>query len=261
MYKKVKTRHHNGHVYEVNKYPYGRPCLGGQGNVYGRYSWRVKLNGHGYHYGVDLGGKAYEGTPIFASGSGVVSFSGYFNSGYGNQIIIDHGKNAGWNLQSTYSHLHKRLVQKGQKVRKGQIIALMGGNPVDRPWCGSSTEAHLHFEFRINGRAVDPMVFLSDTFFFQIGYPYSRYYKPSGHTSSKRLAKSPFLSQGRLNGKVITSSWMLASDLMDLGFGVPKSLINENGYSPIRDVAELNGFDVCWEPTQKYIILTRKATV
>ena len=95
------------------------------------------------HNGTDFG--APIGTPIRASGAGVVVSAGR-NGGHGNFVKIDHpGPYA-----SSYSHMHKIKVRKGQKVKQGQIIGTVGTT-------GLSTGPHLHYQFWKNGRFVDPM--------------------------------------------------------------------------------------------------------
>jgi murein DD-endopeptidase MepM/ murein hydrolase activator NlpD len=87
------------------------------------------------------------GTPIVASGNGVVSFRGW-QGGYGNTIIIDHG-----NRKTTlYAHLSRFAngIQRGQRVRQGQVIGYVGAT-------GLATGPHLHYEFRINGVHRDPL--------------------------------------------------------------------------------------------------------
>jgi murein DD-endopeptidase MepM/ murein hydrolase activator NlpD len=99
-----------------------------------------------WHYGDDLA--APTGTPIYASRSGAVSYSGSA-SGYGLVIYIDHGNG----IQTRYGHCSKILVKKGQKVEQGQIIGLVGAT-------GDATGPHLHFEIRINGTPVNPMKYV-----------------------------------------------------------------------------------------------------
>jgi murein DD-endopeptidase MepM/ murein hydrolase activator NlpD len=95
-----------------------------------------------FHHGMDF--TAPTGTDVFATGNGKVVFSGW-KQGYGNTVIIDHG----YGYQTLYAHLYKILVKKGQKVRRSDVIALVGNT-------GKSTGPHLHYEVRLNGKAVDP---------------------------------------------------------------------------------------------------------
>jgi murein DD-endopeptidase MepM/ murein hydrolase activator NlpD len=95
------------------------------------------------HTGVDFG--APHGTPIHAAGSGVVIMAGYYK-GYGNTVIIDHGKNT----TTLYGHCSSLLVSEGQSVKVGQVIARVGST-------GMSTGPHLHWEVRRNGVPVNPL--------------------------------------------------------------------------------------------------------
>lgn len=95
------------------------------------------------HNGVDLATPT--GTPILSTGDGIVTRIG--NHPYaGKYIDIDHGGTH----TTRYLHLHKILVRKGTAIKRGQKIALSGNT-------GRSTGPHLHFEFHINGRPVDPL--------------------------------------------------------------------------------------------------------
>jgi murein DD-endopeptidase MepM/ murein hydrolase activator NlpD len=95
-----------------------------------------------FHQGMDF--TAPTGTEVFATGNAKVSFVGW-KQGYGNTVILDHG----FGYQTLYAHLFKALVRKGQKVRRSDIIALVGNT-------GKSTGPHLHYEVRLHGQPVDP---------------------------------------------------------------------------------------------------------
>jgi murein DD-endopeptidase MepM/ murein hydrolase activator NlpD len=105
------------------------------------------------HAGIDLAGPL--GTPIYATADGVVGRSEWNNGGYGNLVEIDHGQG----IQTRYGHLSQRIALPGQRVRRGDLIGLMGST-------GRSTGSHLHYEVRIDGQAVNPIPFMqsSDTF-------------------------------------------------------------------------------------------------
>lgn len=105
-------------------------------------------SGREFHTGIDIA-NSYN-TEIKAAGSGVVTFAGY-NGGYGRVIMISHG----YGYQSIYGHNNKILVKVGQKVEKGQVIALMGST-------GRSTGPHLHFEIRYYGKAVNPKTVINN---------------------------------------------------------------------------------------------------
>lgn len=102
--------------------------------------------GAAVHQGVDMAGAS--GEPIYAAASGTVAKAGGA-SGYGNLVELDHGKG----IETRYGHLSKILVRPGEFVRQGQLIARMGST-------GRSTGTHLHYEVRVDGRAVDPRPFL-----------------------------------------------------------------------------------------------------
>jgi murein DD-endopeptidase MepM/ murein hydrolase activator NlpD len=98
------------------------------------------------HAGVDMA--APPGTPVFAPADGVVSYVGY-ESGYGKLVSIDHG----YGVVTRYGHNSRVFVEQGQKVRRWDAISAVGST-------GRSTGAHLHYEVRIHGIAVDPMNYI-----------------------------------------------------------------------------------------------------
>jgi murein DD-endopeptidase MepM/ murein hydrolase activator NlpD len=100
-----------------------------------------------FHPGVDI--QCAIGTAVYATADGVVD-KAERSGGYGNLVEIDHGRG----IQTRYGHLSKILVTAGQKVKRGQLIALSGST-------GRSTGPHLHYEVRIDGRAVNPLPFLT----------------------------------------------------------------------------------------------------
>jgi murein DD-endopeptidase MepM/ murein hydrolase activator NlpD len=95
------------------------------------------------HEGIDV--TAPMGTPIEAPAAGVVRDAGW-EPGYGNTIVIDHG----FGTVTKFAHASKILVREGQRVSRGQRIALVGNT-------GLATGPHLHYEVHVNGRAVDPL--------------------------------------------------------------------------------------------------------
>ena len=99
-----------------------------------------------FHTGADLDGEV--GTPIHAAGAGKVTFSGR-RSGYGVLLTIDHGRG----LTTYYAHCSHLLVKTGDRVNRGQVVALMGRS-------GKVTGSHLHFETRKHGRPFDPFLLL-----------------------------------------------------------------------------------------------------
>ncbi len=99
-----------------------------------------------WHKGVDFAGK--EGTPIVATGSGVVTFSGV-KSGYGKLVEINHGNG----ITTRYGHAVELLVEPGEIVRTGDVIAKVGNS-------GRSTGPHVHYEVLKNGAQVNPQPYI-----------------------------------------------------------------------------------------------------
>jgi murein DD-endopeptidase MepM/ murein hydrolase activator NlpD len=105
------------------------------------YAGRIKM-----HEGLDIG--APYGAPIFAPADGIITFSG-LKAGFGKFVQIDHG----YGIETLYAHSQKLIARKGDKVKRGQLIAKVGST-------GYSTGPHLHYEVRVNGIAVDPLYFV-----------------------------------------------------------------------------------------------------
>ena len=95
-----------------------------------------------FHHGLDISNRI--GTPIIAPADGVVARI-WKDRRLGLAMKISHG----YGITTVYGHLHKVLVKVGQRVKRGQKIALMGNS-------GRSTGPHLHYEVRLNGRPVNP---------------------------------------------------------------------------------------------------------
>lgn len=96
-----------------------------------------------FHEGMDF--SADIGTPVYATGDGVVKTAGW-ESGYGNSIVIDHG----YNYVTRFAHLSKILVKPGQSVKRGDLIGNVGNT-------GKSTGPHLHYEVRYKGQPQNPV--------------------------------------------------------------------------------------------------------
>lgn len=96
-----------------------------------------------FHTGIDM--PKAKGTPVYATGSGIVPFAGY-NPGYGNFIEIEHAD--GFRL--FYAHLSKTLVNMGDLVSMGKYIACVGNS-------GLTTGYHLHYEIRKGNRFLNPL--------------------------------------------------------------------------------------------------------
>lgn len=113
-----------------------------RGTLTSRFGWRYRRR----HEGIDLA--APRGTPIYAARDGVVEYSGW-KGGYGRVVFVRHGGG----VVTVYGHASSLLVQPGRPVKKGQLIARVGCT-------GRCTGSHLHFEVRVNGRAVNPLSYL-----------------------------------------------------------------------------------------------------
>jgi len=115
-------------------------------------SSRYGMRGARHHNGVDLA--AETGTPILASDGGEIVFAGYDGPGFGNLIEIRHAN--GWS--TLYAHLEKSCVLRGQSVRQGEVIGLVGST-------GRSTGPHLHFEIRDDeDKPHNPLNFVEEPF-------------------------------------------------------------------------------------------------
>lgn len=131
-----------------------RSLIGQFGNRVGALSWPAAgqisspfgIRGYSFHPGMDICNAI--GTPVHAAKAGLVVAAGW-SGGYGYAVDIDHGGG----VVTRYGHCSRLLVAAGQKVEAGEEIALMGST-------GHSTGPHVHFEVRIQGRAVNPASFL-----------------------------------------------------------------------------------------------------
>jgi hypothetical protein len=101
------------------------------------------------HRGVDFA--AAIGTPVYATGDGVVKSTRVARNGYGKEVVIDHG----FGYTTRYGHLHEILVCEGQKIKRGNIVGTIGDS-------GKSTGPHLHYEVRDNGRAMNPKYYYAE---------------------------------------------------------------------------------------------------
>jgi murein DD-endopeptidase MepM/ murein hydrolase activator NlpD len=104
------------------------------------------------HDGTDFGASC--GTPVRASASGRV-IAVYYNSAYGNRVIMDNGYHRGVGLGTAYNHLSSYSTYAGQQVQRGEVIGYVGNT-------GYSTGCHLHFMVFENGATVDPMSWLGE---------------------------------------------------------------------------------------------------
>ena len=124
-----------------------KPLIGSITSAFGRRLHPV-YNVTLFHTGIDFA--ASEGTRVHSTGDGIVAFSGY-DKGYGQKITINHG----YGFKTVYAHLSKSLVRQGQKVTRGEIIALSGNT-------GVSTGPHLHYEVQKDNVQVNPTAYFFD---------------------------------------------------------------------------------------------------
>lgn len=140
----------------------GKPAGGSSGGKAGgkagggRFVWPVDTGtltsgfgrrGRRIHKGIDLA--ADPGTPVKAAAAGEVIYSDNKQRGYGNLVIIQHADD----FVTVYAHNRRNLVDEGETVRQGAVIAELGNT-------GRSTGPHLHFEIRLKSKAVDPLIYL-----------------------------------------------------------------------------------------------------
>lgn len=122
-----------------------------KGRVTSFFGWRTHpvLGGQKYHNGVDIGGLGYGANIVAADGGTVVTATK--SSSYGYYIVISHGNG----YSTLYAHCSKLLVKKGDTVKQGDIIALVGST-------GISNGPHIHLEIWKNGERVNPLDFYTD---------------------------------------------------------------------------------------------------
>ncbi|PID90991.1 MAG: peptidase M23 [Bacteroidetes bacterium] len=102
-----------------------------------------------FHAGLDF--VARPNTPIHATGDGVVVLAKRSGSGYGNQVVVDHG----FGYSTRYAHLNRISVAVGESVKRGQVVGLMGST-------GRSTGTHLHYEVLLKGQPINPIHYFAD---------------------------------------------------------------------------------------------------
>lgn len=131
-------------------------------NFNGQFAWPVPgyyniTSGYGMrwgrlHKGIDIASSGIYGKPVVAVADGVVLVAQYNTGGYGNYVVISHGKQNGKSYDTLYGHLSSYCVRAGQSVKRGQVIGYVGST-------GYSTGPHLHYEIHVNDVAVNPMNF------------------------------------------------------------------------------------------------------
>ena len=130
----------------IDMIPSGQPVVSGY--VSSGYGTRKDpfTGKKAHHKGIDFAGK--HGSDVIAVAAGLVTKAGK-DSGYGNLVEINHGGG----YVTRYGHNSKLLVEVGEKVEPGQVIAKMGST-------GRSTGAHVHFEVLVDGKPVNPKKFV-----------------------------------------------------------------------------------------------------
>ncbi|WP_166791861.1 M23 family metallopeptidase [Cryobacterium frigoriphilum] len=131
---------------QLSKEGWALPVLGRISSSYGPRPDRPVDGVGGHHNGTDIAASC--GQPVFAAAGGIIVDSGYQGS-YGQWVLIDHGDG----VQTGYAHNSKLLVDSGESVAAGEIIALVGST-------GLSTGCHVHFETRVDGNQVDAQQFM-----------------------------------------------------------------------------------------------------
>jgi murein DD-endopeptidase MepM/ murein hydrolase activator NlpD len=120
-----------------------------EGSITSPYGWRKNPFGGSltsFHNGIDIANNV--GTPVLAAGDGVVISAGW-QGAYGKMVVIDHG----YGIKTKYGHNSSIKVNVGDKVKKGQVIALLGNT-------GRSTGPHVHFTVEKGGNTQDPLIYL-----------------------------------------------------------------------------------------------------
>jgi len=151
--------------------PSGKPSSTGM--ITSSYGYRRDpfTGGGAMHSGIDF--KGPKGQPILAAAGGRVTHAGW-KSGYGKAVEITHGNG----LMTRYAHLSRIDVAAGQRIEQGIQLGAMGST-------GRSTGTHLHFEVRLNGRAINPRPFLeANTDVLKVKAIARQRAKAPGHTQS-----------------------------------------------------------------------------
>jgi len=134
----------------LENYPSMWPVVGHVTSGFGGRYQPMGGNSWENHQGLDIAVPVY--TDVKATGGGIITTAGY-SGGYGYLVIVDHGMG----IETYYAHNYELSVSVGDRVARGQVVAKSGNT-------GFSTGPHVHYEVRINGRAVNPInyVILSD---------------------------------------------------------------------------------------------------
>lgn len=123
-----------------------------EGSITSKFGYRISpiTNKYSLHSGLDIA--AAENTEIHSAYDGVVIKAEYHEIN-GNYVVIEHSNT----LKTTYNHCNKLLIKEGEKVKKGDVIALVGAT-------GYATGNHLHFEVLLNGKYINPLYVLNYDF-------------------------------------------------------------------------------------------------
>ena len=163
----------------ANSIPYGYPCDGDIDVPYGHQIHRVWKKPH-WHKGVDF--ELPLGSDITATADGVVIEAAY-SGGYGNMILIQHTDQ----ISTRYAHCSELLVQKGDVVKRGQIVAKAGRT-------GAATYSQVHYEIIINGDTVNPEEFNKNVYADQIKFKTSKI-NTNGECSVTFIVEKPFSTE------------------------------------------------------------------
>ncbi len=134
------------HTQEMAAMPSIMPTMGFLTSKFSLIRYHPILHENRPHEGIDI--TAAYGTRIIAPAAGRVTKVGW-ESGYGNMVEMDHG----YGLETRYAHMSRWAVRVGQSVKRGDLLGYVGST-------GLSTGPHLHYEVRVNGRAVDPLRYI-----------------------------------------------------------------------------------------------------
>jgi hypothetical protein len=134
--------------YRHNLWDHTPSVMPASGNWTSGFGYRVHpVSGrYAMHNGLDISGSRW--TPVYATANGVVSFS-QRESGYGNLVVIDHGNG----YKTKYGHLNRILVNRGELVKRFELIGYMGST-------GTATGVHVHYEVVREGGAINPERFI-----------------------------------------------------------------------------------------------------
>jgi murein DD-endopeptidase MepM/ murein hydrolase activator NlpD len=123
-----------------------RPCAGWLASGFG-YRRDPFTRGRKFHDGLDI--TAPVGTPVSATADGTVESIKYYRNGYGLTLVVNHG----YGYKTVYAHLSLSKVKRYQKVKRGDVIALVGNS-------GRSTGPHLHYEVQVTGKSRNPLNYI-----------------------------------------------------------------------------------------------------